>query len=85
MDNDLIVLSGYDRAVGIFIDGAPNNCAALLLAERGYIRAASAKLTRRGALPLITIFFSFRFLPTGQRLFLHPSGTGNKPPEYRYQ
>ena len=82
MDNDLIVLSGYDRAVGIFIDGAPNNCAALLLAERGYIRAASAEADPQ---PLITIFFSFRFLPTGQRLFLHPSGTGNKPPEYRYQ
>ena len=48
MDNDLIVLSGYDRAVGIFIDGAPNNCAALLLAERGYIRAASAEADPQG-------------------------------------
>ena len=48
MDNDLIVLSGYDRAVGIFIDGAPNNCAALLLAKRGYIRAASAEADPQG-------------------------------------
>ena len=47
MDNDLIVLSGYDRAVGIFIDGAPNNCAALLLAERATSVPPPPKLTRR--------------------------------------
>ena len=74
MDNDLIVLSGYDRAVGIFIDGAPNNCAALLLAERGYIRAAAAEAAPQGCSAsdyhiFLLLFLTYRTTPDSTSLW----------------
>ena len=44
MDDDLVILSWYDRTICVFINGTSDNSAALLLTEWCYICAAAAAL-----------------------------------------
>ena len=48
MNDDLIVLSGNDGTIGVFVDGAADNSTALLLTEGGHIGASSAETDTQG-------------------------------------
>ena len=43
VDHDLVVVSGNNGTVSVLVDGASDNCSALLLAERSHIRTSAAK------------------------------------------
>ena len=43
MDDDLIILPGYNGTIGVFVDGTPYDGAALFLTKRSHVRSAAAE------------------------------------------